>query len=419
MSLRAAAIACCLTSTLAACGPGGAAADWSDDERAAILRLEWTDAALRPSPTNRFADDERAARFGQRLFFDPSFSEHGTVSCATCHQPGLHFTDGKPVADVGIAGTVNTPTVVGAAFNTWLFWDGRKDSTWAQALGPIENPIEHGFSRVETVRALHAGHRTEFEALFGPLPPMDDTTRFPPRAMPQPGDPTAPDNVAWEAMALADREAVNVAFVNFAKSIEAYERRLVPQRAPFDDYAAAVRAETDSTALSADAIAGLRLFVGRAGCTNCHDGPRFTDDGFHNLAVPPSPGDEGRSLGRQRGALDVLADPFNCAGPYSDRRDACAELEHLDPAFPDFAGSFRTPSLRSVARTPPYMHNGTLATLDAVVRFYAELPGQAVVGHREMTLTPLTLTDDERRQLVAFLESLTGAPLPDALLKAP
>ncbi|MEZ4299826.1 MAG: cytochrome c peroxidase [Polyangiaceae bacterium] len=389
------------------CGPSGAARAWSEEERRAIGRLEWT-GDLPSDPTNRFAGDPRAAALGKRLFFDSALSRTGHVSCAGCHDPGRGFSDGREVSVGRSAGRRNAPSLLGAAYSPWLFRDGRKDSLWAQAMGPLEDPTEHALSRLDVVRRLASVYGPEYESTFGPLPVIDET--WPESARPVPEDPSAPENAAWVALGPERQRQVNTAFANAGKAIAAWERLLVPGRAPFDEYARAVREGRESSALSPAAVAGLRLFVGKAGCVSCHDGPRFTLDGFHNLGLPGR-GEPDR--GRSAGASLVLADPFNCTGAFSDAPDRCAELGFLDPAFADFEGAFRTPSLREVARTAPYMHAGQLATLADVVAFYDTLPGQAEIGHREATLRPLGLTETERAELVAFLESLTSdAPVP-------
>jgi cytochrome c peroxidase len=403
-----------LAGLLAACGPSGAARDWSAAEKATLARLEWKGAG-RVDPTNRFQTDPAAAKLGQRLFFDVALSATNTVSCASCHDPAKGFGDGLAVAEGAFTGRRNTRTVLGAAESSWLLWDGRKDSAWAQALGPIENPTEHGFTRLEAVRVLRSRYSAEYEAVFGPLPAVDDE-RWPARAMPVLDDPGGAVNQAWEALSEADRVAVNTAYANLGKAIAAYEAKLVPGRAPFDDYVRAVQAGEPSDALSADAIAGLRLFIGKGDCLACHGGPRFTDDSFHNLGLPTD-GEPDR--GRSVGARAVLDDPFNCLGPYSDAPGSCGELSFLDPTFREFEGAFRTPSLRHVAETAPYMHDGQLATLADVLAFYSELPGTAAVGHREPLLAPLGFSASELAQLEAFLRSLTGAPVDVSLARSP
>lgn len=406
------------------CGTGGLAERWTQEERALLATLLLPENPTLPAdPTNAVADDPAAAELGQRLFFDRSLSIGGDVSCASCHRPERAFTDGLPTAQGTSFGTRNTPTVLGSAFVPFVTWDGGRDSQWAQALGPLENPVEHGFTRVRVVRVVSERHRDAYEALFGALPPVSDTTRFPPDARPDPAFADAPHHVAWMAMAQADRDAIDRAFSNTGKALAAYQRRLPLNRAPFDDYVAAMLSGADSltapeaAAISDEALDGLALFIGKAGCVTCHFGPRLTNDSFHNLSVPPGMEGDPDDRGRLVGARTVLDDPFNCLGEWSDDRSGCAHLRFLDPLAPDVIGSFRTPSLRNVALTSPYMHSGQLPTLEAVVDFYADLPGRARLGHRDETLQPLDLSPADRRNLVAFLRILDGRPPPDALVR--
>lgn len=398
----------------AACGPGDLARRWTPEERQLIESLAIDGPMIPPpDPTNAYADDPRAAALGQALFVDTALSRDGSVSCATCHQPERHFTDGLRVAEGLFPGSRNTPTVVGAAFSPWQLWDGSKDSLWSQALGPFENPLEHGFSRVDVVRIVWTSYRSQYEGVFGPLPPMNLHHRFPPQARPDPTDPDGAANRGWQTMTEEDRAAIDAAFANTGKALAAFQRRLVPRPAPFDRYVRDLVAGRDrSDAMTEEAIEGLALFIGKAECISCHDGPRFTDDAFHNLGVPTNPDLFAPDRGRVEGALGVLDDPFNCWSPLSDAPENCAELRFLDPTFEDFDGAFKTPSLRDVARTAPYMHAGQFATLREVIDFYDELPGEPPVGHREFTLQPLELSEKEKDALEAFLHALSGQPQP-------
>jgi cytochrome c peroxidase len=157
---------------------------------------------------------------------------------------------------------------------------------------------------------------------------------------------------------------------------------------------------------------GLRAFLGKAQCVNCHNGPLFTDAGFHNLGTPPPPGGRSRiDIGRSLGAQQVKSDPFRCGTQYSDS-EKCEELRFLNPQFEDFLGAFKTPTLRNVAKTGPYFHSGQVASLEELLAFYKALPGQPEIGHRELILGLLDPKVDSS-DLVAFLHTLTG-PLPDA-----
>jgi cytochrome c peroxidase len=181
--------------------------EWSQDE-IATLRGLWIGSlpALPPDPSNKVADDERAVALGQQLFSDTRLSVTGKVACASCHLPEQDFQDGKPLGQ-GVGTTARrTMPIAGTAYSPWLFWDGRKDSLWAQALGPLESPVEHGGSRTQYAHLIDANYRGEYEALFGSLPDLADTARFPAGAGPV-ADPAA--RAAWERMAPADRDAIS------------------------------------------------------------------------------------------------------------------------------------------------------------------------------------------------------------------
>ena len=369
-----------------------------------------------PDPSNAVADDPRAAALGRQIFFDPRFSGNGQVSCATCHLPGRYFTDGKTLGQgMGIASR-HTMSLIGSSYSPWFTWDGKADSQWAQAFGPLENPAEHGGDRLTYARVLAANYADEYAALFGPLPDLSDTNRFPPHAAPF---GTGAQQAAWQQMAPANQETVTRMLVNMAKTLAAYERTLLPQAARFDRYVDALaQAQADGkgksstvvtdSSLSGDEIGGLRLFIGKAHCINCHNGPLFTNFEFHNTAIPNTPGFP-LDHGRRDGAALLKASTFNCLGPYSDAApEECGETRFLKVGGATFDGSFRTPTLRNVAETAPYMHAGQFGTLDEVLQHYNQ-GGFALLGHNE--LAPLNLSSQEAAQLEAFLKTLTG-PVP-------
>ncbi len=352
------------------------------------------------NPTNAVADDPRAAALGQRLFFDKRLSSDETVSCATCHQPDKFFTDGKTLSEgIGMA-TRNAPTVVGATAHAWQFWDGRADSLWAQALGPLENPSEHGFTRTQVARLVAAQYRDEFEALFGPLPDFDDYLRFPERAAPG-GD--AELRRAWTQMSPTDQDLVNRVFVGVGKTLEAYERRLQPGVSRFDRYAASVARGSDNSELTDSEQSGLKLFIGRANCVSCHNTNQFSDGRFHNTGVPfgATGPDE---VGRKAGLELALKSEFACAGAFSDAPRACSAVLPPSPQARD-TRAFKTPSLRTAAETAPYMHAGQFATLGDVLRHYRDAPA-APAGTTE--LKPVDLSNRDLRDLEAFIRSLSA-----------
>lgn len=380
---------------------------------------------LPPDPTNAVADDPRAVRLGQALFFDPRFSADGKISCATCHDPSTRFTDGAQRAHgIGEAAR-HTPTVLDSARLRWLFWDGRADSLWMQALGPIENPVEHGASRLEVAHLVGAdpGYRTAYEQLFGALPPLDRADRFPPAGMPDDPDPARA--AAWNDMEPRDRDAIDAVFADVGKAIAAYERRLLtPDDSPFDQAVAALRAGdvgAADAAMSPAARRGLRLFVGKANCRLCHSGPDFSDGEFHSTGIPPLDGGIPNDAGRFEGLVQLAASPFTAAGPHSDDREgAAAEKVRSTIRTSESWGQFRTPPLRGVAETAPYMHEGQIATLEEVLRHYSTLERAVLPGHhQEVLLVPLHLSEGEIADLVAFLGALTPSVPDPALLRPP
>jgi cytochrome c peroxidase len=391
-------------------------ARWTPSELALLGSLSIrTLEPIGDDPSNRYAADPRAASLGRELFFETRLSGNGKVSCATCHVAAQEFQDAKPLAD-GVGRTARrTMPIAGTAHSPWLFWDGRTDSQWAQALGPLESAVEHGGSRTQYAHVVQEHYRAEYEAVFGALP---DLTRLPRHAGPV-SDTTW--RAAWQRIPAVRRDEISRVYANIGKAIAAYERRIEPGVSRVDRYVDAEVSgarHTPESSLTSDEEAGLRLFIGRARCVTCHNGPLFTDDHFHNTGVPlPSvtlPPDSGRSVG----ARQVVAGEFNCTSRYSDAKpEDCQELRFAVTDGPELVRAYKTPSLRNVAGRAPYMHAGQLESLQDVVAHYAAAPA-APFGRSE--LKPVRLSPDEQQQLVAFLRALT-APLaaPKDYLEAP
>ncbi|MCY4532313.1 MAG: cytochrome-c peroxidase [Gammaproteobacteria bacterium] len=367
-----------------------------------IIQSLWI-GNLDPLPddtTNKVADDPGAARLGHQLFFDKRLSINGAFSCASCHQPDKRFTDGL-VRGIAIGQTQrNTLSIIGGAYSPWQYWDGRKDSQWSQALAPLEHPLELGANRMFVARLVGTvqTYKDAYEVLFDTFPDLSDRSRFPDNAGPVADTEW---NAAWQGMAASDRDIVNRIFANIGKSIAAYERLLVPGQSRFDDYVDAIQSGNRSEILNHDEIAGLRLFIGKANCIQCHNGPLFTNNEFHNTGTATSPG-EIPDKGRVQGVREASSDLFNCVGVYSASNDHCAELRFARTGS-DLIGTMRTPSLRNLEGTAPYMHKGQLATLADVLDHYKEAP-LAIIGHNEAK--PLNLTLRELDQLEAFLHTL-------------
>ena len=378
---------------------------WSTAELATLQTLALDALPQLPAdPSNAVADDPAAAALGAAIFFDTRFSGDGAVACATCHQPDRFFTDGLPLGQGMGTIPLHSMSLVGASYAEFFTWNGKNDSQWAQALGPLENPLEHGGDRTSYVHLLAKHYRQQYEAIFGPLPEVSDTARFPAHASPKSAG-AALD--AWYGMSDADRTAINRAFANIGKAVAAYQRTLLPAATRFDDYVAAAQVNDHMTMrslLTADEEAGLRLFIGKGQCLNCHNGPRFTNDVFHNTAIPGIPG-QPLGSGRSDGIRSLQSDPFNCAGVYSDAAPGdCTALRFLKTSGAELEGAFKTPTLRNVAATAPYMHTGQFPDLGSVLEHYSD-GGLTLIGHNE--LEPLNLSVEEMQQLEAFLHTLT------------
>ncbi len=422
---------------------GRSQANWSAKELQIIRQLWLGSLGAQPAdPTNAVSEDARAAALGHKVFFDTVFSEDGSVACATCHKPEIAFADHNQLAEGLGTAARNTPTIIGSAFQPFQFWDGRSDSLWSQALGPMESAVEHGTNRIFVARQIFKKYRAEYEALFGELQNLEDKTRFPPLA-----ESFASSDVraAWDNMRFTDQKVVLRVFTNVGKAIAAYERLLRPAAAPFDQYAEAILETNDSsglTAISAEAQAGLRLFIGKANCVACHSGALLNDGNFYNTGIGVNPSLGEADSGRAQGLGLLGRSGFTCLSEFSDSTNLCEATRAAlgltnetaingsentattlpqktsssnspddvvevvqTSSFAAWLGAFKTPSLRNVARTAPYMHAGQLNTLRRVVEHYNRAP---VAATGKTQITPLGLSDQEVEQLVAFLQTLNS-----------
>lgn len=325
-----------------------------------------------PVPEDNPLTPEKA-RLGERLFHDKRFSADGTISCASCHKPELAFTDGLAVAEGirGQKGTRNAPTVVNAAYYSTQFWDGRRPSLETQALDPFVNPIEHGLEShapILDVIRKDPQYREAFGKVFG----------------------IAPEEITID---------------HVVKAIAAFERTVVSGDSPFDRYLYG----GDKSALSASAVRGLKIFRTKGRCVDCHKieqtSATFTDNDFHNLGV-----------GFQRIAPklhDIVAKFREAKSRGADldesvlTRSEVSELGRfaVTGRISDL-GRFKTPTLRNVAVTAPYMHDGSQKTLEEVVEFYDK--GGEANDFLDGGIRPLNLTEQEKKDLVEFLRSLTS-----------
>lgn len=363
-------------------------------ERAAVLAHAGWPVAWEADDSNRASGDPLAAAVGAALFFETAVSAGNDMACSTCHQPDRWFTDGRKRAAGRQLLKRNTPTVIDSRWQRWFGWGGAHDSLWSQSLRALTAPDEMGSNAADVAAYLRQDERLScgLEEAFG--------------------------------VALTDADDQTV-LVMAGKALAAYQESLVTAPSPFDRFAAAVAAD-DPVALQnypARAVAGLRIFVGRGRCSICHLGPRFTNDEFADVAVPYFV-DGGVDKGRFTGIRALRNNPYNRLGAFSD-----AEPDSNRSLMTRFVsrqgrnfGEFRVPGLRNVARTAPYMHDGSIATLAGVVDHYSELNEERLHTTGAQLLRALRLTEQEKGELLAFLETLTSELRPQAdhaaLLKA-
>lgn len=292
---------------------------------------------LRPEAVPAPKDNEPTAarvELGKALFFDPRLSGSNWISCGTCHNPALAWSDGLPTAighGMKVLGRA-TPTILNTAYQKFQFWDGRAKTLEEQALGPIEADVEMAGDLNMVIKKLAAipGYATMFEKAY-------------------PGEGVTKDTLA--------------------KAISSFERSIVSTDAPFDRWL-----KGEKKAMSEASVRGFELFKGKANCAACHQGFNFTDDGFHNVGL--------------KGNQDV-------------GRFAKVPVKVL-------RGAFKTPTLRDIELTGPYMHNGMYQSLEEVIDHYNR--GGDEKETPDPNMKSLNLSDSEKKDLVAFLRSLTGSP---------
>lgn len=335
--------------------------------------------------TNQYANNRAAKKLGQQLFFEPRLSSNGKVSCATCHDFSQSLADGKALA-VGLStGGRNTPTLINAGMQRWFFHDGRADSLWLQALGPIESKLEMGgnWQKIHRVFVKDSTLLTAYNQVFSATPLLPNVPYF-----------------------KIDKNRFKV---NVGKALAAYEMDLVQFNSRFDDFVTAVVNGNDHrNELTLSEQRGLKVFMGKGRCVQCHSGANFSDGEFHNIrlmAAVNNPQDSGRY-----GAINGLKEnPLNTLGVYSDDSTAVKTL-YIRQYEAQWA-AFKTPTLRNIALTAPYMHDGSMATLRDVIEHYSRFERAAPDHHKNPLLTPLNFTEQEMSDLEAFLKSLSGTVL--------
>lgn len=317
-----------------------------------------------PEPKDNPTTPEKV-ELGKLLYFDPRLSGDGSTSCATCHSPS-HAWGKRQVFSPAYPGNKhfrNSPTILNVAYNRKMFWDGRTEGLEEQAKKPIASPFEMNMN---------------YDLLVERLKKIPKYVELFKKAFPKDKDPITLENIV--------------------KAIAAFERTIVCSDSPFDLY---MRGNKD--AMTPLQVEGMKLFVGKAGCVKCHNGANFTDEKLHITGVPKNPLEDDPLVQVTRNFV------IRQAGLDSSKIDEDPGA-YISTKKRKYKGAFKTPSLRNVALTPPYMHNGVFKTLDEVIEFYNK--GGGNVPNKDPVLKPLNLSEKEKKALKAFLQALTCKNIP-------
>jgi len=410
-------------------------------------------------PTMRDRDPVGAVALGKAFFSDARFSGASTqldalkrpaavgrapagqpanVSCASCHDLARGGADTESVPGNVSAGAgwtdVNALSVVNAVYQQLYGWNGRADSLWGLTFAVGEGATTMNGNRLHTLHVIIDNYWAAYTNVFGAPPDLVGVlSALPPDGKPgkvagcDPTNASEPFGDAWDCVPPFEQDEVTRVLVNWAKALAAYMSTLVSSETPFDRFLAE---GPGSTAISGAAKRGARLFVGKAGCIDCHATPLFSDGDFHDVGVPQT-GDNVPTLadcpagdkvcdctgtgsgclpwGLYDGVQKLSASPVLRTSRWSDDpRDTSRAADVGRPLTDAIKGAWRTPSLRNVALTAPYMHDGVYATLEEVVAHYSRGPDPGAVGTPAVDIKPLLLSADEQSDLVAFLETLSG-----------
>lgn len=355
---------------------------FSEAEKQAILLHGPWPIATKHDPSNRVSGAPAAIAFGRALFNSTLLSAGRAQSCATCHIPAKGFGDGKP-RSIGIARVDrNAAGLYNMRLNRWFGWGGKSDTLWAQSIHPILDAKELGANpaliarRIAGDKRLAAAYRRTF--------------RHEPVGRP-------PETV----------------LVNVAKALAAFQETIVSGRTRFDAFRDALKKNHSAriAAYPAAAKRGLKIFIGKGKCNICHFGPNFTNGEFHNIGIGYFVARGRVDKGRYGGIETLKASRYNLLGPYNDdKRRSTAGFTKRVRQHPANWGAFRVPSLRNLAATAPYMHNGSKPTLSEAVRHYSELNEDRLHQTGEKLLRALKLNRREIADLVAFLNTLSETP---------
>jgi cytochrome c peroxidase len=364
-------------------GPGGGVGRQLDGLRARIRAKYGVALPTMPIPVNNPQSDKKV-ELGEALFFDPNLSGCGTIACGSCHIPEKGFSDGQQISDgcAGATGRRNSNTVYLGAFLSHMFWDGRVQSLEEQALGPVVDGAEMANIWDNVLAYLQTGQHKGSGKQF-------------------------PSAKRYYERAFGKVFGGEISTTTVTKAIASYERTVTTFGSPYDLWV-----QGNDRALDDAQKKGMLVFFGRGQCADCHAPPLFTDSDFHNLAVPNA------------GFETAAKFPSNaqiCGGIRADADPGRGEVGFLRSSCSDL-GKFKTPTLRNLTESGPYMHNGVFATIDDAVAHFEKLAlgtASPVVGAADPLVAKGKILfgagggqPDDLENMTEFLKALTGTQMP-------
>ncbi len=330
----------------------------------------------KPDPSNRLSGNMEAIEFGRRLFFSTRLSGDNTKSCVSCHSPDDAFASGRVIKENPNDLERNTLGLLNVRYNRWFGWDGGNDNLWAQSIRPMVNHKEMNLPKLALRSVIEKSTFSKpYTKFYGDITKQND------------------DQI----------------LVNIGKALAAFQETLLTPKTSFDHFRDAVAKQDWETAARypKSSQRGLSLFLGKGNCSFCHSGPLFTNGEFHDAGVPYFIGPGKVDRGRHQGIIDLKKSAFTLASDYSDdpKRSGAWKVNKVATLHSNF-GIFRVPSLRNVAKTAPYMHDGSLANLEDVIGHYSNIDIERLHADGEAILKPLNLSQQEIEDLVSFLETL-------------
>ena len=327
--------------------------------------------------TNSLDQDPRAIELGKKLFFDTNLSANSQVSCATCHQPNKSFTDQSPLSiglDLGIR---NTPTLLNIKHKHWYGWGGDTDTLWGASIRALLSSTEMKLDTKKVSTYLQVNQDKYRDLVTHPI---------------------------WKN---AQTEQDKLAFIG--KLLASYQSKLMSPKSEFDLFREALLTQNKEqmSRYSQAKIKGLKLFIGKGNCHFCHSGPLFSNNEFADVGMSYFDRKGKVDKGRYQGIKNLKKSPFSSLGIYNDDTSNQSKIlaKHVTLKHRNF-GEFMVPSLRNLTSTAPYMHQGSLANLAAVIEHYSNIDEERLHTDGAAILKPLKLSAEEKANLKAFLESL-------------